>query len=161
MCNAWNHAPSCSCGWGGEGHLGRRGAGDFLWPRISISSLLRDISRGYVNPNAHCPVCGDSVFFDQSPEGGRVFFDSLGPPWPKHPCTDNGRPIQRQLMQTHGIETSDTSVEVFQIKDGWEPFLLEDISPTSMPNVFRLLGLYQGHRREIFTLQTGLQVRAP
>lgn len=25
----------------------------------------------------------------QSPFGGRVFFDALGWPWPKHPCTDN------------------------------------------------------------------------
>lgn len=43
----------------------------------------------YVNPNAHCPVCGDRVYFYQSPNGGRVFFDDLGWPWPKHPCTDN------------------------------------------------------------------------
>jgi hypothetical protein len=33
-------------------------------------------------------VCGEQVFFYQSPSGGRVFFDHLGPPWPKHPCTD-------------------------------------------------------------------------
>lgn len=43
----------------------------------------------YVDPNAHCPVCGERVFFYQSPNGGRVFFDHLGWPWPKHPCTDN------------------------------------------------------------------------
>lgn len=43
----------------------------------------------YVNPNAHCPVCGKIVFYYQSPNGGRVFFDALGWPWPKHPCTDN------------------------------------------------------------------------
>jgi hypothetical protein len=43
----------------------------------------------YINPNARCPVCGASVYFYQSPYGGRVFFDELGPPWPKHPCTDN------------------------------------------------------------------------
>jgi len=43
----------------------------------------------YVNPNAHCPVCGERVFFYRSPNGGRVFFDDLGWPWPKHRCTDN------------------------------------------------------------------------
>ncbi len=48
----------------------------------------------YVNPNARCPVCGCAVYFYQSPYGGRVFFDELGPPWPKHPCTDN--PVVRQ-----------------------------------------------------------------
>lgn len=40
-------------------------------------------------PNATCPVCGASVFFYQNESGSRVFFDDLGPPWPKHPCTDN------------------------------------------------------------------------
>jgi len=43
----------------------------------------------YVNPNARCPVCGERVYFYQSPNGGRVFFDDLGWPWPKHRCTDN------------------------------------------------------------------------
>lgn len=42
----------------------------------------------YTTPNAVCPVCGADVFFYQSPYGGRVFFDELGPPWPKYPCTD-------------------------------------------------------------------------
>lgn len=44
--------------------------------------------KSYTNPNAKCPVCGESVFFYQSEHGGRVFFDDLGWPWPKHPCTD-------------------------------------------------------------------------
>lgn len=42
-----------------------------------------------VDPNAECPVCGAPVFFYQNAFGSRVFFDELGPPWPKHPCTDN------------------------------------------------------------------------
>ncbi|TIV61843.1 hypothetical protein [Mesorhizobium sp.] len=48
----------------------------------------------YVNPNAHCPVCGEQVFYYQSPYGGRVFFDDLGWPWEKHGCTDNPRSQQ-------------------------------------------------------------------
>ncbi|MFQ3664492.1 MAG: hypothetical protein SNJ79_00435 [Sphingomonadaceae bacterium] len=43
-------------------------------------------------PNATCPVCGARVFFYQNEHGSRVFFDDLGPPWPKHPCTDNEAP---------------------------------------------------------------------
>jgi hypothetical protein len=43
-----------------------------------------------VNPNARCPVCNAAVYFYQSPDDGRVFFDELGPPWPKHACTDQG-----------------------------------------------------------------------
>lgn len=54
----------------------------------SSSAPFRSIA-SYVNPNAHCPVCGEKVWFYQSPYGGRVFFDNLGWPWPKHRCTDN------------------------------------------------------------------------
>lgn len=40
-------------------------------------------------PNATCPVCGQGVYFIQAENGGRVYFDELGPPWPKHFCTEN------------------------------------------------------------------------
>lgn len=33
------------------------------------------------------------MFLYQSEHGGRVFFDELGPPWPKHPCTDRARAV--------------------------------------------------------------------
>ena len=82
--------PSGSCSGRGGSYSGRRGYSSFRstsdgevfeFPFITYPS--------YVNPNACCPVCGASVYFYQSPYGGRVFFDELGPPWPKHPCTDN------------------------------------------------------------------------
>lgn len=99
MCNAWNHPPGCTCGWGGDGHLGRRTTGNnYLW--FTHKTLLENVipfgqkqvyTDSHVNPNAHCPVCGARVFFYQSPYGGRVYFDELGWPWPKHPCTDNSQ----------------------------------------------------------------------
>ena len=55
-----------------------------LEARISNSETSR-----FVNPNANCPVCNAPVFYYQNEFGSRVFFDELGPPWPKHPCTDN------------------------------------------------------------------------
>jgi hypothetical protein len=42
----------------------------------------------FVDPNANCPVCGALVYFYQNEFGSRVCFDELGPPWPKHPCTN-------------------------------------------------------------------------
>lgn len=39
-------------------------------------------------PNATCPVCGASVYFYSNSSGSKVYFDALGPPWPKHPCMD-------------------------------------------------------------------------
>lgn len=92
-CNAWNHPLGCDCGFGGDtgGYGGLsavpvvRSADGRLW-----SPERPKTYESYVNPNALCPVCGADVYFYQSPYGGRVFFDDLGWPWPKHPCTDNG-----------------------------------------------------------------------
>jgi len=95
-CNAWNHPPGCDCGWGGD-----TGGGGFVW-RSSWKAKDRPEDYGhtwgissraagyesFTRPNAKCPVCGARVFFYQSSNGGRVFFESLGPPWEKHPCTD-------------------------------------------------------------------------
>jgi hypothetical protein len=57
---------------------------------VSIDRLLEvGNARSWTIPNAKCPVCGCRVFFYQNEYGSRVFFNDLGPPWPKHPCTDN------------------------------------------------------------------------
>jgi hypothetical protein len=95
MCNAWNHSPGCTCGWGGDGHLGQSyGGNSYTHTRSSVMHMTSwhkaaGTYDSYINRNAYCPVCGDSVIFYQSPYGGRVFFDHLGWPWPKHPCTDS------------------------------------------------------------------------
>jgi hypothetical protein len=41
------------------------------------------------------PECGADVFFYRSPYNGRVYFNALGWPWPKHGSTDNGRESRR------------------------------------------------------------------
>lgn len=97
MCNAHNHPPACSCGWGGVWYGSAHNDAAWLFNR---SPPPRKLGRqkgtfgmltGIVTvPNSRCPVCGAAVFYYESPYGGRVFFDTLGPPWPKHPCTDNG-----------------------------------------------------------------------
>ena len=101
-CDGWNHSASCDCGWGGRSY-GRNLPSErtFVctskWVNsqpgrplaTSIERLLPGTPRRFTNPNAHCPVCGASVFYFQNEFGSRVFFDDLGVPWPKHPCTDN------------------------------------------------------------------------
>lgn len=95
-CNAWNHHAGCDCGYGGDTGGGSRSSSGaaFQAQRSVVQSGLdwrldrRPCYASYTNPNATCPVCRDSVYFYQSPHGGRAFFDSLGPPWLKHPCTD-------------------------------------------------------------------------
>ena len=54
----------------------------------------------YLDPNARCPECGASVFFYRSPHNGRVFFDDVGWPWPKHPCTDRYKGGDEQITRS-------------------------------------------------------------
>ena len=75
----------------------------------------RSATARFVNPNADCPVCGQPVFFYQNHSGSRVYFDELGPPWPKHPCTDQdaytrslGLPINT-VVQPSGRDASQMS----------------------------------------------------
>lgn len=70
-----------------------RGKGPLL-PRLppaapfALTTRLPQSIR-WATPNAVCPVCGAFVYFYANEFGSRVYFDEIGPPWPKHPCTDN------------------------------------------------------------------------
>jgi hypothetical protein len=81
MCNAWNHPSNCKCGWGGEGHLGRREAG---LPQAKY--FFAQEPKSFTIPNVICRHCGSKVFYYENSHGSKVFFDHLGPPWPKHSC---------------------------------------------------------------------------
>jgi hypothetical protein len=126
-CNAWNHASGCNCGWGGQWHGTYHGR--------NISQTVNDNKinefyaaywtydrrtsyESYVNPNARCPVCGKTVFFYQSEYGGRVFFDELGPPWPKHLCTDNSA-VYVPVSYLAPVRAKERNIK-WQEK-GWEP----------------------------------------
>lgn len=124
MCNAWNHPAGCTCGWGGDGHLGRRTDGGFT----TVQRLFdRRRHQSYTIPNARCPVCGASVFFYKSENGGSVFFDDLGPPWPKHPCTDNSQYKYHTPTFVTGLAQYQRDWE----KDGWLPVVVENNSKKS------------------------------
>ena len=115
MCNSWNHSYNCKCGFGGEGHLGKSYGStrffenNFLNHRVSYES--------FVNPNAKCPVCKEPVFFYQSPYGGRVFFDKLGHPCLKHPCTDTSL---KNLDIGLNTESNNNQVANFSRERNWE-----------------------------------------
>ena len=98
MCNAWNHLPGCRCGWGGEGHLGKRSV-NLPSPTYFFSQRIES----FTVPNVRCQFCGNSIFYYQNIHGSKVFFDSLGPPWPKHECLKTLTPAAQVL--------------------DWEPFL--------------------------------------
>lgn len=69
----------------------------------------------YLNPNARCPLCGAIVFYYQSPTGGRVFFNNVGWPWEKHPCTDNPKSQSREVKQ---IVQEKSPNRTFRTKNG-------------------------------------------
>lgn len=137
MCNSKYHSPSCTCGFGGYGHRGRRGPSysianaTYSYPQRSVNTTspkdlflerypeftkTRRVTACFVNPNATCPVCGERVFYYQNETSSRVFFDELGPPWPKHPCTDtrliSGPVAGTQSGQTFGIRNQPAIAEI-------------------------------------------------
>lgn len=94
----FNHYSNCTCGWcvnNGRNRIDRGQLLNDLRRQDALSFLKRNsansIAGCYINPNARCPVCGTAVFFYSNQFGSKVYFDDLGPPWPKHPCTDNPR----------------------------------------------------------------------
>ncbi len=101
--------------------------------------VRRRLLKSFTIPNAKCPLCGAAVFFYQSPHGGRVFFDDLGPPWPKHqPCTNTYfRP-----GRVAGVETPITVVGGYRRPawqgEGWEP--LSNVTVTRSDNDIVFVG---------------------
>jgi len=138
-CNAWNHDIDCPCAFrGGNGYGGGGGGRRFSATAVDPGppSWSRSRSGGtvasYVNTNAYCPVCGEKVIFYRSPYDGRVFFDPpLGPPWPKHPCTDSRqwgtdrpRPVADNVVPLRRPEVAAARPEHTEALPqalGWEP----------------------------------------
>ena len=154
--NGFNAVPihvsgSCSASGGSSGY----GSGS-RWVERETESGQRFVFGwveypSYVNPNATCPRCGKSVYFYQSPFGGRVYFNELGPPWPKHgpspwECSDEE---ENELSRMTGIipsvfpssiqteKSEATSIQEKTIlttpewqKAGWNPLILSKAQAT-------------------------------
>lgn len=76
----------------------------------------------FLTPNAHCPVCGEQVWFFENIHGSRVFFDTVWPKWDKHPCTDNGGRALRTTANSRErelVEIDLPEVEIYPRADGF------------------------------------------
>ena len=91
-----NHSWSCTCGWctstwgGGGGGRNQAYYAERLkdWLKIGPREYhWKYRTEDYCRPT-NCPICGAPVFFVRH-NGGSVWFDALGKPWPKHACFDN------------------------------------------------------------------------
>lgn len=115
-CNAWNHPPGCDCGWGGVSY------------GFSSPAPVAPRPVSFTRPNAHCPICGAEVFFYRSENGGAVYFDDLGWPWPKHPCMDSATaptnrrtgaapaPVQERAATAEDDEDAWTAFEILTVR---------------------------------------------
>lgn len=152
MCNGHNHKLDCRCGFGGEGHAGTGGSHytpvkvRVARPVIFPTAVTTWSYPSYVDPNATCPVCKAPVFFYQSPFGGRVFFDEMGPPWPKHPCTDNALTAEVESgLQPPPLllEKPDTNIEQPTFnwqRQGWKVYMCEKLMEGKDDSIIKLTG---------------------
>lgn len=91
------------------------------------------------NRNAQCPVCGQNIYFYQNENGSAVFFDELGPPWPKHPCTVSN-PLPPTVASPFDSPTTSPSWQ----KNGWIPLRSAKLSQTG--DEYELSGYSRGVR---------------
>lgn len=122
-----------------EGHIverddWERSCSSYYEPDAQVLKMLREYEADgsrtacFVRPNARCPVCGESVFYYQNEHGSRVFFDELGPPWPKHPCTDlsiSGRHGTSRAKRTKPLEPRSIA-EIVEIRSLKPAVYLDD-----------------------------------
>ena len=172
MCNAWNHPLDCHCGWGGEGHLGNAATNGLQAAGLNsysdwVTKKYHSEARSYTTPNAKCPECGAAVYFYQSPHGGRVFFDDLGPPWPKHPCivdaSHKGNQTSKVNPPFSALTTQRLSSPGYSWqKEGWQPFICEAIvSAPGVKNCAVVSGLGFERHLSLFVREMTLLARAP
>jgi hypothetical protein len=170
----FNHQPWCTCGWCSGGYRGgpitggRPASPVNREVKVERNSLtisapwaweatpeFRSLD-SYTIPNASCPECGVQVFFFKSPYNGRVFFDSLGPPWPKHPCMDNAA----ERHATHGEVPLGSGVrsgrESSWLREGWRPYLVNEHQALSnVQDGWQLRGVRNGEALVLYIISPG------
>ena len=154
-CNAWNHPPNCTCGWGGV----------FYGLGVRTERYYWQVSDSYTNPNATCPTCRARVFYYESPFGGKVYFDHMGPPWPKHPCMDVHQ--ERMRMELRNVQTHSTrklQLPKIQIEDGWMPVYCSDVKSSTELSGCVVLSLFETENRKFLFIdypREKIDVRSP
>ncbi|CAI1068377.1 Uncharacterised protein [Serratia entomophila] len=80
-------------------------------PKHKVTTSKFDSLSSFTVPNTSCQKCGRDVFYYENSYGSRVLFDSLGPPWPIHPCYQSEPILKNKIAPT--------------LMPGWEPVLIE------------------------------------
>lgn len=115
-CNAYGHPPECNCGWGGV-----------FYPN-DTHALTGEKSR-FSSPNSKCPQCGVPVYFYRNNESA-VYFDKMGPPWPKHACFIEYQKNKVQAKSSIANLGQWMSLRVYWLQQGPERISLIGTSPS-------------------------------
>lgn len=144
MCNALNHAKNCNCGWGGKGYSKTANLESSRIPLIGKSI------ESYTIPNCSCSVCGALIFFYRSKNRGAVFFDELGPPWPKHGCMANKWP---QKLRYTKIDEIKKNPRKYDWQGNWEPLLINRITNLDR-KIMEVKGKMAGNEKVIYMVSS-------
>lgn len=86
------------------------------------ASTSRQYHDGPLTVRTHCWFCDSVVYFHRAERGGLVLFDSLGKPWPVHPCWKKNTKYQdsyiENLYQSLKSQNLSKSGEYDFISDG-------------------------------------------
>ncbi|MBW5406190.1 hypothetical protein ACISK3_09200 [Morganella morganii] len=94
-------------------------------------------------PNATCQKCGKDVFYYENSFGSRVLFDSLGPPWPVHPCFASYIEKKKEILSAKEL--------------GWEPVVIKKTVITSSGSL-KVQGVFKS-RNIVFTFDEKILVK--
>ena len=144
LSRGYNHRGGCTCRF-----CQPSTAGETLSTTADLVSV-EGLRHSYTLPTT-CPVCGEAVFF-MSGHGGRVFFDELGPPWPKHPCTNDA--LAAPMATSTSTNNQVLARRYAWQEAGWHP-ITEVIVEASSDSI-RLLGLHDGKRLAVCILLSEL-----
>lgn len=150
------------------------------YPEVtSVAYTPTTFTRRLVRPNATCPACGASLYFYSNAAGSRVYFDELGPPWPKHPCMDSGErrnqvapawapprgsaaapPIPRSRGPAPSRNSTDVPLPSFRERFGIEPFAIWTVAQSWFGSEETLLDLrsIDGQDRKTILLRVSLRM---
>lgn len=154
------HPFDCSCNWCNQILYGASGGMRVSIQDISSGSInlgrlvshqhdYESFKRAYVNPNAQCQLCGQRVFFCQLENGGKVFFDELGPPWIKHPCCDLQKKITNFVITPSSSNYSKYPIFEWE-QSGWNPFKLTNVETLNC-DIDKIEGIYKGIKLKLFS----------
>ncbi|SFG23797.1 hypothetical protein [Neptunomonas qingdaonensis] len=98
---------------------------------VKYAQLNLSENETYTRPT-RCKGCGRYVFYYQNDSGSKVFFDDLGPPWPKHECSGSGRTSVPMYAEFNWVKNKYRPLTVLKGHKGkCAPFIKVKVLPGS------------------------------